>query len=569
MGRFTKGSGAFWGVVAAGLVTASVTVSGAASGPALGAGLDVGLTGFADIVADEAHGRLFISQGTDTVVVTDLDGTPAATVTGLQGASDMALSQDAGTLWVAMTDGDGIAAVDTSTLEAVTYPIGVAPCGVAVSSGLVWFGYPWSPVPGGWIGQIGALDPSNGSVTLHLASGFSPGPDLRIASSPARADTLVVAPNAGALPALLVYETAAENPPTLKLTASGGGSLSVVDLALTPDGSQVVTAPASLSEHRVFKVSDLSLAGSYPTAYQPDAVAISGDGMVAAGGGGYILVFRPGSTTPYNTYHQGSVGRGLAMADRTIFAVTPAELQLQVITVRGASTVTVATDMASYDYNQVAKVTVTLTGGETNREVSVYATPYARSRTLVGSGTVDSNGRLTLGVRVKQRTTFEAVYDGDENYDPATANAVVVKVAAQVKPWMSGYQRRSGRYYVYTPKHAAVNWAQVYPNHAGDCLAFRLQFKVRGHWRTVATLGCVRLNGTSKAAAGLDWQRELIGIPMRFRAEWKGDAENLKKTSPWRYAKFVKTASGARSLLQREVGPVGDWVAFDAVAAPR
>ena len=128
---------------------------------------DVGLTGFADIVVDAAHGHVFVSQGNDRVVVTDEDGDVVQVLDQLYGAAGMTL--DGGTLWVALEKGDGIAALDTATLERTVYPTGPEACPdqVAVTAGIVWFT--------GGCGtdgqQLGELDPADGSVHLEVLPG--------------------------------------------------------------------------------------------------------------------------------------------------------------------------------------------------------------------------------------------------------------------------------------------------------------------------------------------------------------------------------------------------------------
>src|SRR3954452_8171462 len=75
---------------------------------------DVGLTGFSDLVVDQAHGHVFISQGTGTVVVTDLAGHKLGAIAGLAGGNGMTLSDDGSQLFVALTAGNEIAEVDAT-----------------------------------------------------------------------------------------------------------------------------------------------------------------------------------------------------------------------------------------------------------------------------------------------------------------------------------------------------------------------------------------------------------------------------------------------------------------------
>lgn len=65
------------------------------------------------VVADTAHGHLFISQGTfadgqasysdDSILVTNLSGAVVATIPGRDGVEGMALSPDGSTLYAALS----------------------------------------------------------------------------------------------------------------------------------------------------------------------------------------------------------------------------------------------------------------------------------------------------------------------------------------------------------------------------------------------------------------------------------------------------------------------------------
>src|ERR1700743_3182156 len=102
------------------------------------------------VIADTAHGHLFISEGTSpsfepfpagsTILVTDLSGNPVATLPGPLGGDGMTLSPDGTTLYVA-EDG-GVAAFSTATLQQTSfYRIGFPAHSVAVPRGLLWVSY--------------------------------------------------------------------------------------------------------------------------------------------------------------------------------------------------------------------------------------------------------------------------------------------------------------------------------------------------------------------------------------------------------------------------------------------
>src|SRR6516162_11696987 len=97
------------------------------------------------IVADTAHGHLFISQRSfsssdDSILVTDLDGNPVTTISGENGVEGLALSPDGTTLYAALTTGDAVSAISTTTLqETARYPLpaGYAAYSMAPQSGMI------------------------------------------------------------------------------------------------------------------------------------------------------------------------------------------------------------------------------------------------------------------------------------------------------------------------------------------------------------------------------------------------------------------------------------------------
>ena len=101
------------------------------------------ITSVYQVVADTAHGHLFISQGPDAgtdapIVVTNLSGTPITTIG--DGARGLALSANDETLYAAT--GDTVSAFSTTTLkETASYPTPGTAWQVALQSGRLWVSY--------------------------------------------------------------------------------------------------------------------------------------------------------------------------------------------------------------------------------------------------------------------------------------------------------------------------------------------------------------------------------------------------------------------------------------------
>ncbi|MGW7816822.1 Ig-like domain repeat protein [Streptomyces puniciscabiei] len=260
-----------------------------------------------DIVVDGVHQRIFISdpyQG--EVVATDYSGAVVGTVGSLPGVTGLQLSADSGTVYAASPGADAIAAIDTATVkESTRYPTGdgTDPAHLALAGGRLWFGYGTTEH-----GHIGSLDLSGAEPVVSLDQDPDtdyPGAPL-LAATPGAPDTLAAAAPEYYGSWLAVYDVGTG---TAHRTARYGGwgtNLgSTSDLALTPDGSRLITANPG-NQHHVWQTSDLTPLTGYPTQYHPSSVAIAADGTVAAGTDSpydpSLYMFTPGTTTPVREY---------------------------------------------------------------------------------------------------------------------------------------------------------------------------------------------------------------------------------------------------------------------------
>lgn len=215
----------------------------------------------------------------------------------------------------------------------------------------------------------------------------------------------------------------------------------------------------------------------------------------------------------------------------------PSSAATSVVVNKQATAVAVSTDRGTYRYGATARVYVSLGSLSANRTVRLYKVVNG-SRTLLKSGSVPTGGYISTSVSVVRRTQFVATYAGDAQYAAASAQKTVT-VAAKVTPRMLNYRSRSGKFYVYRAGDAVLLRGTVAPNHAGDCLYFRVEFLINGRWGSDATTGCVTMTSRSMAAGRLTTSRYFRGHAVRLRVEWRGDAENRATTTPWSYAKFT------------------------------
>lgn len=522
------------------LVGLSALVATAPPAPADGK-VPLDLAGFREIVVDDTHGRVFLSQGTDQVLVTDLDGQPTGVVEGLYGAEGLVLSQDDSTLFVGMTSGDAVGVVDTESLAVRTLPTGPQTCPgqVELAADLVWFEQSCGAK------GIGAVDPVDGSVHLSVADL----PDAQMTTSPALPGEMFVATGSTTY-AMTV--TGGDEPALTERLVRDSQGWTTADFAVTPDGARLVTSASMRNgEAAAFRTSDFSGAGNYLTGdYPPIAIAVRDDGMIAFGTYGTyeddVYVMPPGSTTPLRRYEIGYDAqvaiRGLAFGDTRLYAVERVgdRYRLQVITPRRVSAIEVHTDRTTYAYDEVAEVEVALQGGSDSREVQVWATPVDGDPVLVDSGEVPAGGTFTARYPVTRATSFSATYAGDEGYDPDEDKTKPVKVQARFDTVLLKPARVQGKYSLYPVGRKAVLRATMTPVVAGRCVTVRVQYLVRGSWGYDGKTDCLTIDRRGRVQGYVTGSPGLVGMPLRMHAEFRGDKVHTATTSGWRYLKFTR-----------------------------
>ncbi|MEU7030356.1 hypothetical protein AB0A60_27180 [Streptomyces sp. NPDC046275] len=259
-------------------------------------------------IADGAHRQVYSSApGNDAVVVSDFDGRLVRTIEHLDGAWGLALSGDEKTLYVALREADAIAAVDTTTLgEVRRFAIGAAgaPENLAVAGGKLWFSH--GDTGSGGIGSINIAAPEPVVDLGDTPPGTWYGQPL-LRSASAGSDRLVAGETEVTPGALRVYDVGSGSAKEIAHNDTPGGS--VDDMAVTPDGQNVITAAHQPDSHQQFRLSDLTETRGYATGLYPTTVAVAPDGTVAAGIGlgedKDVWVYRPGETDPVRTIDLG------------------------------------------------------------------------------------------------------------------------------------------------------------------------------------------------------------------------------------------------------------------------
>ncbi|MDO0913334.1 Ig-like domain-containing protein [Streptomyces sp. DT2A-34] len=412
-----------------------------------------------DVVVDGVHQRVFISDPTaGQVLVTDYAGTVVGTVGSLPGVHGLELSPDSGTLYAAVADADAVVAIDTATAtEAHRYATGTAgPEYVALTGGKIWFSY-----GAGGDGNIGSLDLSGTDPVVTLGQDTSRTfYDAPILDASAGAPGTLVAGAPSQSPVVLaVYDvssgTASRTAYAFDPGNTGGGNLA--DLAVTPDGKDVITASGAPYYQAAYKLSDLSADGKYVTNTYPNAVDIAPNGDVAAGTFSWydpdVHVFKQGVSTPLKQYDFPNTGtssgtdtlaaRGLAWApdESKLFAVSKNDSDAYSLRVFDAPTKASTTLTADAPATATRAKPLTVTGALSSPVAFPAGTTLSVTRTddespagkSLGTATVAADGSysFTDTPPAGGKVTYTVTYAGDADHAGATAadSVTVAKTA--------------------------------------------------------------------------------------------------------------------------------------------
>jgi len=405
-----------------------------------------------DVVVDGVHQRVFISDPAGgKVVATDYSGTVVGTVDSLPGVRGLELSADSGTLYAAAEDANAIVAIDTATAtEAHRYPTGdgTQPEYPALAGNKLWFGY-----RGSGNGNIGSLDLSGTDPVVALGQDTTrTWYDAPILGSSAGAPGTLVAGAPGQSPVeLAVYDVSSGAASRTAYAFDPGSSSNLSDLAVTPDGKDVVTASGAPYRQEVFKTSDLSEDGRYDTNAYPNAVDIAPNGAVAAGTFSWydpdVHIFQPGVSTPVRQYDFPNTGTssgadtlaasGLAWAPDSskLFAVSYNDADVYSLRVLDDPTKAATTLTATAPATATRAKSLTVTGKLTSDAPFPSGTTVSVTRTddespsgkALGTATVGADGSYSFSDTPPAggKVTYTVTYAGDTYHAGATATSTV------------------------------------------------------------------------------------------------------------------------------------------------
>ena len=415
------------------------------------------------VIADTAHGHLFISEGASpsyqlsptgsTILVTDLSGNPVATLPGPLGVDGMTLSPDGTTLYVAQ-DG-GVAAFSTATLMQTSfYSIGFPAYSVAVQSGQLWVSYGEEGV-GSTNFTIGSIDPSTGSFdATPFPVGWVLFPPL-ISADPADQSATLVTSSEGVNPPT-VASFNVSNPAAVTQIAS----TQTIQSCPLPNGLAVVAGGAAfVCDGESYSTADLSPQVFYGS---EDVVDAAADGTIAAadppGSSSFpdtipdVFVFPPGAAS-FSSYRAAYTLEGptvivaalaLSADSETLYAVIqnndtagdPVSFTVEALDARAMTTLTLsgpASGTADGSVTLTGQLTTLLTGTQAalpGAKVTITRTISGAGKkpieTLTATTAADGTFTVTDALPVHGTYTYTASYAGDAANAPATPAVVTI-----------------------------------------------------------------------------------------------------------------------------------------------
>lgn len=445
------------------LAALSAVVLSASTAGVAGAATITPLPAAYQVIADTAHGHLFISEGTSpgyepfpagsTILITDLSGNPVATLPGPLGVEGMTLSPDGTTLYVAQ-DG-GVAAYSTATLQQTSfYSIGFPAYSVAVQSGLLWVSYGEEGV-GSSNFTIGSIDPSTGSFdATPFPAGWVLFPPLISADPADQSGTLVTSSEGVNPPTVASFNVS--NPAAVTQIASTES----IQSCPVPNGLAVLAGGAAfVCDGESYSTADLSPQVFYGT---DDVASAAADGSVAVAAPPYssefpdtipdVFVFPPGATSfasyraAYTLESPTVIVAALVLSadSENLYAVIqnndatgdPASFTVEALDARAMTTLTLSGPASGTAHGSVT-LTGQLTTLLTGTQAALPGAKVTITRTISGAGkkpvetltaTTAADGTFTVtdALPVHGTYTYTASYAGDAANAPATPATVTI-----------------------------------------------------------------------------------------------------------------------------------------------
>jgi hypothetical protein len=276
-------------------------------------------TSSSDMVVDPVGKHVFVSggPGASSIVVLDFSGNIVKTITGEDGASQMALDSATHTLYVALHDANAISEIDTTTLAETTrfstaYP---DPTSLVLAGDKLWFSC-FQDDGTNCDGSIASADLDGTNQTQPISGWFFA---TVLAAGGTTDNLLAVADTYQEPSAVSVYDVSGNSPSLVSNLPSYQSDLAFVNgMAFDPSGANLLLTSGGSGrvESRATSTLLLNPNGQYPIGAYPTAVAISPDGTEVAGGVNKgtnfpseqtdVYVYPTNETTPLRTWWIGN-----------------------------------------------------------------------------------------------------------------------------------------------------------------------------------------------------------------------------------------------------------------------
>ncbi|AQZ68966.1 hypothetical protein BKM31_52585 [[Actinomadura] parvosata subsp. kistnae] len=389
-------------------------------------------------------GKVFVSAE-NQIVVTDTAGVLSGAIAGLSGAQGLAMRPDGTRLYAALRGLNEVVEIDTATLaitRRIALPSNPCPSYLALSGDRLWVGYGCQHMYNG--GVLGV------DLSAAVPAPVEFGPNTSYAPILAAAGDTLVFGDPGVMPTdLLVYDVGGASPTSRGvISGSANGELSnLLDLAITGDGSKVVSSFGSPNRFDVWDTTSLTRTRTYGEESASHgswrAVAISPDGEHVAGGSWRgsvdLTLFDTGTgATTYTTANPvGDVVQGsLAFSGDDVFSVLRASRDGRLHLWRAEDTTLSGSTLTLTppDWSIVSKP-LTMTGRLTlsgepapgPQQLVVTRRPDHGAATTLPAVTTAADGTFTFTdtSTAGGGTTWEVRWNGDSDHRAATASAFI------------------------------------------------------------------------------------------------------------------------------------------------
>lgn len=496
--------------------------------------------------------RVFLGdRQAGTVLAANHSGTVLASVSGVSGVSDLALSDDGATLYAAAPGTHEIVALDAATLDVkARYPVATdtGPVHVAYAGGKVWFSYGDQ-----WDGGLGSVDPANVDAPVALAQFPKEGTSVGmwgqalLDTDPLRPGLLAAGETGLSTGSMAVLDV---SDGTAKLTAWHNGDYSlnhgIGDIDLVAGNDQVLL---NGTDRDAYADGRFTKAGAYPAGHRAD---IGRSGLVAQSTGSKVAVYRPNATQPVRTYSTAAADLAWAPDSSRIFALVPNSTggySLNALTSPNLNVPTLKVNAPS-TATRNKKLTVT---GKISATVPL---PEGIQLSVTRTDLDSPNGKALPAVKVKADGTYSFTntppaggkvkytvkYAGDATHAPVSASDTVEVSRAATKLSLNN----NGKLYGYgADVKFTAHLGTTYKNRTVEIWA-----NPYGSDKPNKLIKTGKVNSSGNLSAVVDMKRDTT-----VTAVFKGDARYKPKTvKVTAYAKAKVSTTVAKHYKKAKIG---------------